>query len=60
MTESGSILTFVIVSFCLAIILIMTKDTLPARMKRALALLAIVMVSASFVLITLSFFGVGM
>ena len=45
MTDSGSILTFVIVSFCLAIILIMKKDSLPAQMKRYLALLAIVMVS---------------
>jgi hypothetical protein len=59
MTDSGSILTFVLVSFCLAIILIMKKDSLPAQMKRYLALLAIVMVSLSFVLILFSFFGTG-
>ncbi|MBP1963493.1 hypothetical protein [Paenibacillus aceris] len=59
MTESGSILTFILVSFCLAIILIMKKDSLPAQMKRYLALLAIVMVSISFVLILISFFGAG-
>ncbi|NOU67283.1 hypothetical protein GC096_24880 [Paenibacillus sp. LMG 31461] len=59
MTDSGSILTFVIVSFCLAIILIMKKDSLPVQMKRYLALLAIVMVSISFVLILLSFFRAG-
>ncbi|WNR43213.1 hypothetical protein [Paenibacillus roseipurpureus] len=59
MTDSSSILTFVIVSFCLAIILIMKKDSLPAQTKRYLALLAIVMVSISFVLILLSFFHVG-
>ncbi|MDF2652406.1 MULTISPECIES: hypothetical protein [unclassified Paenibacillus] len=60
MTDSGSIITFVLVSFCLAIILIMKKDSLPAQMKRYLALLAIVMVSLSFVLILISFFGAGM
>ncbi|WP_261301908.1 hypothetical protein [Paenibacillus andongensis] len=59
MTDSGSIITFVLVSFCLAIILIMKKDSLPAQMKRYLALLAIVMVSLSFVLILFSFFGTG-
>ncbi|MDQ0874075.1 ABC-type dipeptide/oligopeptide/nickel transport system permease component [Paenibacillus sp. V4I3] len=60
MTDSGSIITFVLVSFCLAIILIMKKDSLPAQMKRYLALLAIIMVSLSFVLILISFFGAGM
>ncbi|MDD9265718.1 hypothetical protein ACFPES_01600 [Paenibacillus sp. GCM10023248] len=60
MTQSGSILTFILVSFCLAIILIIKKDSLPAPMKRYLALLAIVMVSLSFVLIVVSFFGAGM
>lgn len=60
MTQSGSILTFILVSFCLAIILIMKKDSLPAPMKRYLALLAIVMVSLSFVLIVVSFFRAGM
>ncbi|MGG1518389.1 hypothetical protein ABE504_23425 [Paenibacillus oryzisoli] len=59
MADSGSILTFVIVSFCLAIILIMKKDTLPPQMKRYLALLAIVMVSVSFFLILFSFFRLG-
>ncbi|NEW08756.1 hypothetical protein GK047_22430 [Paenibacillus sp. SYP-B3998] len=60
MTDSGSILTFILVSFCLAVILIMKKDSLPPQMKRYLALLAIVMVSISFVLVLISFFGVGM
>ncbi|MGG1551433.1 MULTISPECIES: hypothetical protein [Paenibacillus] len=59
MADSGSILTFVIVSFCLAIILIMKKDTLPPQMKRYLALLAIVMVAVSFFLILFSFFRLG-
>jgi hypothetical protein len=57
--DAGSILTFIIVSFCLAFILILKKDTIPAQLKRYLALLAIVMVSMSFVLIALSFFRMG-
>jgi hypothetical protein len=60
MTDSGTILTFILVSFCLAIILIMKKDSLPPQMKRSLALLAIIMVSISFILVLISFFGVGM
>jgi hypothetical protein len=56
MTDSGSILTFVIVSFCFALILIMRRDSIPAPFKRFLALLAIVMVVMSFVLIVISFF----
>ncbi|MFD0698610.1 hypothetical protein ACFQZT_31535 [Paenibacillus sp. GCM10027628] len=60
MTDSGTILTFILVSFCLAIILIMKKDSLPPQFKRSLALLAIVMVSISFVLVLISFFGLGM
>jgi uncharacterized membrane protein len=59
MTDTGSILTFVIVSFCLALILIMRRNSLPAPFKRYLALLAIVMVVMSFVLIVLSFYRMG-
>jgi hypothetical protein len=56
-TDSGSILTFIIVSFCLALILILKKDSIPAQVKRYLALLALVMITMSFVLILMSFFG---
>ncbi|WP_253187011.1 hypothetical protein [Paenibacillus sp. GP183] len=56
LTDSGSILTFVIVSFCLALILIMRRDSIPAPFKRYLALLALVMVTMSFVLIVISFY----
>ncbi len=59
MADSGSILTFIMVSFCLALILILKKDSIPSPMKRTLALLALVMVSMSFVLIILSFFSKG-
>ncbi|MCS7460186.1 hypothetical protein N0M98_08535 [Paenibacillus doosanensis] len=59
MSNSASILTFIIVSFCFALILIMKKDTLPSGFKRPLAILAIVMVVFSFTLIVYSFFSLG-
>jgi hypothetical protein len=55
LVDSGSILTFIIVSFSLAVILIMKRDSLPPHMKRPLALIAIVMVSFAFFLILYSF-----
>ncbi|WP_248924858.1 hypothetical protein [Paenibacillus hamazuiensis] len=59
MNNGASILTFIIVSFALALILIMKKDSLPSSMKRPLALLALVMISFSFGLIIYSFFGLS-
>ncbi|GLI05332.1 MULTISPECIES: hypothetical protein [Paenibacillus] len=57
MSNGASILTFMIISFSLALILIMKKDSLPANVKRPLAILALVMVSFSFVLMIFSFFS---
>jgi len=55
MVDSASILTFLIVSFSLALVLIMKRDTIPPQMKRYLALIAIVMVGVSFFMIVYSF-----
>lgn len=55
MVDTASILTFLIVSFSLALVLIMKRDTIPPQMKRYLALIAIVMVGVSFFLIVYSF-----
>ncbi|WP_081823918.1 hypothetical protein [Paenibacillus sp. UNC451MF] len=57
MSNSTSILTFIIVSFCFALILIMKRETLPSGIKRPLAILALVMVAFSFSLIVYSFFS---
>ena len=53
--DSGSILTFIIIAFSLAVIIIMKRESLPPHMKRPLALLAIIMVSFAFFLIVYSF-----
>lgn len=59
MTDSGSITTFIIVSFCFALILIMKKNSLAPQFRRALALMAIVMVGFSFFLILYSLLHMG-
>ncbi|CAG7625376.1 hypothetical protein PAESOLCIP111_02719 [Paenibacillus solanacearum] len=60
MNNAASIITFLIVSFSLALILIMKKDSLPSGVKRPLALLALVMVAFSFALIVYSFLAAPM
>ncbi|WP_159881356.1 hypothetical protein [Paenibacillus puerhi] len=55
MSNGATIITFIILSFSLSLILIMKKDSLPPSVKRPLALLALVMISFSFVLLIYSF-----
>jgi hypothetical protein len=57
--DSGIILTFIIVSICLALILIMKRDSIHPPFRRPLAILALIMVVASFVLILYSAFHLG-
>lgn len=53
--NSTTILTFIIVAFCMALVLIFKKETIPPQLRRGLALLALVMVAFAFVLIVYSF-----
>lgn len=55
MSTAATIVTFIIISFSFALILIMKKDSLSPGVKRPLALLALVMISFSFVLMMYSF-----
>ncbi|MBP1154740.1 hypothetical protein ACVLD2_001352 [Paenibacillus sp. PvR052] len=57
MSNAASVVTFMILSFSLALVLIMKKDTLPPGVKRPLAIIALVLVSFSFVLLIFSFFA---
>lgn len=52
--DTGSIVLFTILSFSLALVLIMKKETIPPQMRRLLALVAVVLVSCSFFLIAFS------
>ena len=56
MNNSEKIITFIIVAFAFAVVLIMKKDTLPAKVKRPLAIVALVIVSFAFILMLYSFF----
>ncbi|ALS20988.1 hypothetical protein EXW96_14755 [Paenibacillus sp. JMULE4] len=57
MSNAASVVTFMILSFSLALVLIMKRDTLPPGVKRPLAIIALVLVSFSFVLMIFSFFA---
>ncbi|TCZ74261.1 hypothetical protein E0485_19970 [Paenibacillus albiflavus] len=59
MPMSDSVLTFIIVSFVLALILILKKDSLPAKIKRFLAIITLVLIVISFILVLISFFNLG-
>ncbi|MFD1176777.1 hypothetical protein ACFQ3W_10765 [Paenibacillus puldeungensis] len=53
--NSSNILIFTICAFALGGILIMSKDNIPPKMKRGLALTAVILVAAAFGLIIYSF-----
>lgn len=59
MVDPQVIATFVIISFCFALVLLLKKDTIAPGFKRGLAIMAVVMVSFSFFLILYSFFTMG-
>ncbi|GAA3401023.1 hypothetical protein ACFFNY_15050 [Paenibacillus hodogayensis] len=59
MNDTGSIVLFTILAFSLAVILIMTKDTIQPQMRRMLALVTIVLVGCSFFMIVFSFLRAG-
>jgi DMSO/TMAO reductase YedYZ heme-binding membrane subunit len=52
---NGSLLTFIIVSFALALVIIMKRETIPMPMRRYLAIFALVAVAFSFFLVVYSF-----
>ncbi len=52
-------LIFIISSFCLAVVLILTRDRIPERMRRPMAILTIFLVLFAFFLIVYNFFIIG-
>ncbi|QMV40555.1 hypothetical protein [Cohnella cholangitidis] len=57
--ESEATLIFIIASFSLAVILILSRERLPESMRRYMAILSIVLVLFAFFLIVYSFFRIG-
>jgi len=52
-------LIFIISSFSLAVVLILTRDRLPDQMRRPMAILSIALVLFAFFLIVYNFFIIG-
>ncbi|MFB9280160.1 hypothetical protein [Cohnella cellulosilytica] len=52
-------LIFIISSFCLAVVLILTRERIPERLRRPMALITIALVLFAFFLIVYNFFIMG-
>ncbi|MFS1511964.1 hypothetical protein VQL36_05945 [Chengkuizengella sp. SCS-71B] len=57
MENTESLVIFIIVSFALALVLILKKDSISQPLRKYLAIFALFMVICSFVLLVISFFG---
>lgn len=55
----SSTLIFIISSFALGVILILSRDKIPSQMKRGMAILSILLILFAFFLIVYSFFTAG-
>lgn len=52
--DNGNLVIYVIAVLCLGAVLIMSKDKLPPRFKRGMALTAVIMIALAFVFIIYS------
>jgi hypothetical protein len=59
MSHSAILLTFWIVSFCLAGVVILRKNAIDPRFRRPLALVTLFMIAVSFVLLVVELFRLG-
>ncbi|MGG6313432.1 hypothetical protein [Paenibacillus macerans] len=53
--DSSNFLIFFICAFALGIVLILSKDNIPPRLKRGLALFTVIMIAVAFGLMVYSF-----
>jgi len=59
MDSSGALAVFLIVSFCLAAVVILKRDTIPEKLRRPIAIATLIMIAASFVMLLVTFFTAG-
>jgi hypothetical protein len=52
--DNESLVIYVIVVLCLGAVLVMGKDKLPPRLKRGMALTAVIMIALAFIFIIYS------
>ncbi|OPA81117.1 hypothetical protein BVG16_01905 [Paenibacillus selenitireducens] len=57
--DTTTILIFIVLAFSLGAILIMKKDSIPSSMRRAMAIITILLVAFAFFLIVYSSFHLG-
>ncbi|WP_373232843.1 hypothetical protein [Cohnella sp.] len=57
--DTEATIIFVIASFSMAVILIMSRERIPESMRRSMAILSILFVLFAFFLIVYSFFRAG-
>ncbi|MCM3635431.1 MULTISPECIES: hypothetical protein [Paenibacillus] len=57
--DSTISIVFIIVAFCLGVVLIMKKDTIPPPLKKWMAISSIVMILFAFFIIVYSLFSLG-
>ncbi len=57
--DNNSNLIFIISAFCLGIVLILMRNSVPQKLKRGLATIAVVMILFAFFLIVYSLFTMG-
>ncbi|MFD0958566.1 hypothetical protein [Paenibacillus chungangensis] len=57
--DATSSLIFIIAAFSLGVVLIMKRDSIPARMRRAMAIISILLIGFAFFLIVYALFNMG-
>ncbi|RCX21740.1 hypothetical protein DFP94_102497 [Fontibacillus phaseoli] len=57
--DSSNLLIFIICAFALGIILILSRNNIPPKLRRSFAITALVMVVIAFGLLVYSFFSMG-
>lgn len=59
MQSSGTLALFLIVSFCLAAVVILKRESIPPVLRRPIAIATLIMVAAAFIMLLVSFFTMG-
>ncbi len=59
MDHNTAIVVFIIASFCLGAVIIMKRESLPERVRKPLAITAILLIAFSFFLIVYAFTQIG-
>ncbi|MEF2965551.1 hypothetical protein V3851_06875 [Paenibacillus sp. M1] len=55
-----SLVIFIICAFALGVVIILSKNNIPPKLRRGFAIVAIVMVAVAFCLLVYSFFSMGL